>query len=104
MKYSDKADLVAQLRASMEEKEKSPLMNGNEDGKFIDERIAFERWTPEEKALYQAQQDKLQKDIDEVRKKQAEEAKVKDLLRQALDERRGESGRARQWFTGKDKK
>jgi len=88
MKYSDKADLVAQLRASMEEKEKSPLMNGNEDGKFIDERIAFES----------------QKDIDEVRKKQAEEAKVKDLLRQALDERRGESGRARQWFTGKDKK
>ncbi len=104
MKNSEKADLVAQLKASMTESTTGPLMNGNEDGKFIDERIAFESWTPEEKALYMAQQDKLQRDIDEVRKKQAEEEKVKDLLRQALDERRGESSRERQWFTGKGKK
>ncbi|SCW71331.1 hypothetical protein SAMN02910400_02014 [Lachnospiraceae bacterium C10] len=101
MDYSRKADIINKLRTSMMTKEEKVIWEGNEDGRFIDERIAFEAYTPEEKAFLMEQQAKVDAKAKEIKKAKAEEEKLNLLFERARDERT-KTG-AKQWFSSKKK-
>ena len=99
MDYSTKSDLINQLRTSMMTEEQKVIWEGNEDGRYIDERIAFEAYTPEQKAFLLEQQAKVEAKAKELKKKKAEEEKLNHLFTLARNERR-RSG-ATHWFSSK---
>ena len=99
MDYSTKSDLINQLRTSMMTEEQKVIWEGNEDGRYIDERIAFEAYTPEQKAFLLEQQAKVEAKAKELKKKKAEEEKLNHLFTLARNERR--KGGATHWFSTK---
>ncbi|MCR4732821.1 MAG: hypothetical protein K5819_06345 [Lachnospiraceae bacterium] len=99
MDYSTKSDLINQLRTSMMTEEQKVIWEGNEDGRYIDERIAFEAYTPEQKAFLLEQQAKVEAKAKELKKKKAEEEKLNHLFTLARNERR--RGSDTHWFSSK---
>ena len=99
MDYSTKSDLINQLRTSMMTEEQRVIWEGNEDGRFINERIAFEAYTPEEKAFLLEQQARVDAKAEELKKKKAEEENLNHLFALARKERHRTGDT--HWFSSK---
>lgn len=84
MEYNNKAELVEELRKAMEDDR--PLNAGEcMDGRYIDERIAFEMYSDEEKERLRKKYANIDADIEKQRKKilrdKAAEVKLQEVLR-----------------------
>ena len=86
--YDEKMKILNQLNSSIAlDKGEEPVPNmGNDAGRYIDERIAFESYTDEEAAKVQAYFDRQDKAVIEARKKAAEEKKLEQKLKEKYEE------------------
>lgn len=85
MKYDDKTDIVAGLRKAMGD-DRPIFARECMDGRYIDERIAFEMYSDEEKAALRKKYAKTDAQIEQQKQELREEAALKNKFNKALDE------------------
>lgn len=96
--YDEKMKILNQLNSSIAlDKGEEPVPNmGNDAGRYIDERIAFESYTDEEAAKVKAYYDKQDKAVIEARAKANEEKVLEEKLKAKYNEMHGD-----QWHSNR---
>lgn len=85
MDYNEKEDLVKGLQQAMGNEVRPGYLDP--DGHFVDERIAFESWTDEEKEELKDRFGAQDEAIEEERRKIKEEQQKKAQMKEVLDRR-----------------
>lgn len=86
MDFGDKADLIQGLRKAMGDDR--PLFAGETlDGKYIDERIAFEYYSPEKQEELRRKYAKTDEEIEKQKKKIQDDMRNKAKLEEAFKDR-----------------
>lgn len=106
MDYEDKMRVTRQLARDIAKDRKDPLPNmGNDDGRFIDERIAFEAYSPEEMRILNEYRKKEDEAVMKARAENDEEKNLENKLKMKYEQTRNQSAgnKSTQWYS-KNKK
>lgn len=94
MNDSEKKSIIENLQKSLDSDRKDPLPNmGNEYGRFIDARIAFESYSDEEmeilKKYQQEREEQVEKEKQEIIAEKKLENKLQEKYREVHNTRQG---------------
>lgn len=100
MDYSKKESIVNELQKAMGNKSDGRFINP--DGRYIDERIAFEFWTDDEKEAlcktYGSQEEAIEKERQKIIDEQRKQAKLKEAVKKISQARRDSNTRKGEQF------
>ena len=83
--YTRRSDVLNDLKAAFEGESDTKFLDGNEDGRFIASRIAFEAYTPEEMEKLTKLKKKATERSERLKKEQAKRRQELEMFRIAYE-------------------
>ncbi len=86
--YTRRSDVLNELKAAFDGEVETKFLDGNDDGRFIASRIAFEAYTPEEMEKLSKLKRKATERADRLKKEQAKRRQELEMFRIAYEMKR----------------
>ena len=83
--YTRRSDVLNELKAAFDGEVETKFLDGNDDGRFIASRIAFEAYTPEEMEKLSKLKRKATERADRLKKEQAKRLQELEMFRIAYE-------------------
>ncbi|MCR4781569.1 MAG: hypothetical protein K5851_02300 [Lachnospiraceae bacterium] len=86
--YENRSEILNDLQEAFLGKDDHKLLDGNEDGRFIASRIAFEAYTPEEMEKVSRMRRRAKERVDRLKKEQAVRKQELEMFKIAYELRK----------------